>query len=54
MRSLTALTQKFEGLRAEMKAEFGTVRAELGNLNQCINRIERQLEAIFKPVLPKS
>ncbi len=61
---------KFDGLRAELKAEnaglraefkaeigtvraeVGTVRAEVGALAQKVDRIDRQLEAFIKPVLP--
>jgi chromosome segregation ATPase len=52
---------KLDGLRAEIKAEFGTVRAEIQAVNNRIaavesriERIERQLDQIFKPALPKS
>ncbi len=40
------------GVRAEFKAEIGTVRAEVGALAQKVERIDRQLEAFIKPVLP--
>ncbi len=32
-----------------IRAEIGTVRAEVANIGQRIDRIERQLEALFKP-----
>jgi len=32
-----------------IRAEIGTVRAEVANLSQRVDRIERQLEALFKP-----
>jgi predicted nuclease with TOPRIM domain len=62
------LDTKIDGLRSEMNARFDTVnaefktvraeietvRSEVANLGQRVDRIERQLEAIFKPVLPKS
>lgn len=59
---------KFDGLRAELKVEIGAVKTELkteigavktelkvelGALAQKVERIERQLDAMFKPVLPK-
>lgn len=48
---------KFDGLRAELKAEIGTVKTELkveiGALSQKVDRIERQLDAMLRPVLPK-
>ena len=37
---------KFDGLRAEMKAENNA-------LSQKVDRIDRQLEALFKPTLPR-
>jgi uncharacterized protein involved in exopolysaccharide biosynthesis len=44
------------GLRAELKAEIGGARtelkAEIGALAQKVDRIDRQLEAFIKPVLP--
>lgn len=40
---------KVEGLRAEMRAEFGAVRGELKAQGERIERIERQLEALFVP-----
>jgi HAMP domain-containing protein len=47
---------KFDGLRAEMKAEIAGVRAEMkaeiGALSQKVDRLDRQLEAFIKPVLP--
>ena len=43
-------------LKAELqalRAEFVSLRAEFATLSERVTRIERQLEAIFKPVLPK-
>ncbi len=52
---------KFEGLEGRMNAEFKatkaeieTVRSEVSNLSVRMDRIERQLDQIFKPILPKS
>jgi hypothetical protein len=47
---------RFDGLRAELKAENAGLRAEfkaeIGALSQKVDRIDRQLEAFIKPVLP--
>ena len=42
---LDTLRVEITGLRAEMNARFSS-------LDERVGRIERQLEAIFKPVLP--
>ncbi len=46
------LKAEIAGVRAEFRAEIGTVRAEVGALAQKVDRIDRQLEAFIKPVLP--
>jgi hypothetical protein len=38
--------------RAELKGEIGMLRAEQTATREKVERIERQIEAIFKPVLP--
>jgi outer membrane murein-binding lipoprotein Lpp len=51
------LDARFQAVEAEFKsvrAEIATVRTEVVHGSQRLDRIERQLEAIFKPVLPKS
>lgn len=40
---------KIEGLRGEMRAEFGAVRGDLKAQSDRIERIERQLESLFVP-----
>ena len=52
---------KFDGFRAEVRARFDTANAKfdalnnrIANLEVRVERIERQLEAIFKPVLPRA
>jgi hypothetical protein len=52
---------RFDSIQREMSARFATVDARFDNVdqqnagtNQKVDRIERQLEAIFKPILPKS
>jgi Tfp pilus assembly protein PilO len=58
-----AIEKQMEAFRNEMKAEFAAMRVEMRVEIQSVNnhvtsvesrveRIERQLEAIFKPVLP--
>lgn len=44
------LDAKFDASRAEL----GTVRAEVSNLSSRVERVERQLEAIFKPSITRS
>ncbi len=54
------LDARFEGVNAEfravraeigaVRAEIGTVRVEVAALSQRVDRIERQLEALFKPI----
>ena len=48
------INARFDGLRAEFRAEIAPLRTEVANLNNRVDRLERQLEAIFKPVFPKS
>ena len=46
------LRGEFKAVRAEIaavRAEMGTLRAEVAALSQRVDRIERQLEALFKP-----
>ena len=40
-------------LRAEVQKDIGILRAEQNHSVEQVQRIERQLESIFKPVLPK-
>ena len=47
-----ALERQFEAFRNEVAAQFGTVRAEIKAGNDRTERIERQLDQLFKPVLP--
>lgn len=46
-----------QGLRGEMKAELqglrGEIKAELSALSQKVDRIARQLDALYKPSLPR-
>ncbi|MGH9937586.1 MAG: hypothetical protein ACREAM_15160 [Blastocatellia bacterium] len=44
-----AVTAEFRGEFKAVRAEIGTLRAEMAALNQRVDRIERQLEAVFKP-----
>ncbi len=46
------LKAEIGGVRAELRAELGTVKAEINALAQKVDRIDRQLEAFIKPVLP--
>lgn len=51
-RVISEFRGEFKAVRAEIasvRAEIGTVRAEVAALSQRVDRIERQLEAIFKP-----
>jgi len=41
-----------KGSCAQLIGEVGTLRAEQTATREKVERIERQLEAIFKPVLP--
>ncbi len=41
-------------LRAELRAEIAPMRVELSSQGSRLERVERQLEAIFKPSLPRS
>jgi len=43
------ITSEFRGEFKAVRAEIGTVRAEVAGLSNRVDRIERQLEAIFKP-----
>ena len=43
---------KLEAVRADLSGQIGTVRVEVAGLNERVGRIERQLDQIFKPVLP--
>lgn len=45
---------RFDAMRAEFRAEIAPLRTEVAGLNNLIQRIDRQIEAIFKPVLPRS
>jgi hypothetical protein len=40
--------------KSEANARFDVVDAQLGAIQSQVSRIDRQVEAIFKPVLPKS
>jgi peptidoglycan hydrolase CwlO-like protein len=40
--------------KSEANARFDVVDAQLGAIQNQVSRIDRQVEAIFKPVLPKS
>jgi hypothetical protein len=62
-RQIDAIRNEMNSFRNEMKAELraeaekviggvGTLRAEQTATREKVERIERQLEAIFKPVLP--
>jgi hypothetical protein len=44
---------EIQSVRAETHSEIQSVRVEVSHLNQRMERIERQLDAILKPVLPK-
>jgi len=47
-----AVRAEIAAVRAEIaavRAEMGTLRAEVAALSQRVDRIERQLEALFKP-----
>lgn len=45
---------EFAAVRAEIAALRAEVLARLDALEDKVNRLERQMEAIFKPILPKS
>ena len=47
------LEKQIEAFRAEMAARLDAQTAKLDALSERIGKIERQLEAIFKPVLPR-
>jgi len=49
-----AMRAEIQAVRTEFRAEIGPLRIEVANLSSRVDRIERQLEAIFKPVFPKS
>src|SRR5262245_8016707 len=62
-RQIDAFRSEMNSFRNEMKAELraeiakvigdvGTLRAEQTGTREKVDRIERQLDAIFKPVLP--
>jgi len=62
-RQIDAFRSEMNSFRNEMKAEIraeiakvigevGTLRAEQTATREKVDRIERQLDAIFKPVLP--
>jgi hypothetical protein len=62
-RQIDAIRNEMNSFRNEMKAELraeaekviggvGTLRAEQTATREKVERIERRLEAIFKPVLP--
>ena|SRR5215468_5680636 len=62
-RQIDAIRSEMNSFRNEMKAELradtekvigevGTLRAGQTAMREKVERIERQLEAIFKPVLP--
>lgn len=39
-------------LRADVRADIAPIRSDIGQLKQSVEKIERQLEAIFKPIPP--
>jgi hypothetical protein len=51
-----AIERQMDAFRNEMRAEFAGLRGELNArfsaLEDRIGRVERQLEAVFRPVLP--
>jgi uncharacterized membrane protein YfbV (UPF0208 family) len=47
------LDARFETLTAELRAEVKPISQRLDALEQWLDRVERQLEAIFKPVMPR-
>lgn len=55
---IDALRSELKGeigaMGAELKGEIGMLRVEVANQSSKLDRIERQLEAIFKPVFPKT
>jgi len=46
------LLAKIEAVQLEFRAEIKLVNQRLGSVEATLARVERQLEAIFKPVLP--
>ena len=44
---------EMEALKSELRAEVRRVDQHLDSIDSRLSRVERQLEAIFKPVLPK-
>src|SRR6266545_3908723 len=51
-----AIERQMDAFRNEMRAEFAGLRGEMNArfsaLEERIGRVERQLEAVFRPVLP--
>lgn len=45
---------RFTAIEQTMNARFDTVDNRIANLEQRVERIERQLDQIFKPSLPRS
>jgi hypothetical protein len=46
------LLARIEAIQLEFRAEIKLVNQRLGSVEATLARVERQLEAIFKPVLP--
>jgi len=51
---LGAFRGEMKGELAEVRGESGSIRSELRGVSDRLERIERQLDQIFKPVLPKT
>lgn len=48
-----AIERQMEAFRHEIKAELSAINQRIGGVESKVDRIERQLDQIFKPVLPK-
>jgi len=48
------LDARFDSVEREVNARFDVVDHRFSSLEQRMERVERQLEAIFKPILPKN
>ncbi|HMV87647.1 MAG TPA: hypothetical protein PLD20_05630 [Blastocatellia bacterium] len=51
---IDALRAEIETVRVEVGAVRNEMRAEFASQGNRLERVERQLDAIFKPILPKS
>lgn len=45
---------KIDGVRGEMRGGFESMNAKIDSLSNRVERIERQIDQIFKPIFPKS